>query len=95
MKPKVIQVVLVGGAYMSGRFDPGWAQVEALKDNGDLETLFVPDKAGHGFNAALDFVEDKTDTTEFRARLDEWVRTGVMPRCGSGNEVIIKTQGKE
>lgn len=95
MKPKVIQVVLVGGAYRSGRFDPGWAQVEALKDNGDLETLFVPERAGHGFNAALDFVEDRTDTTEFRARLDEWVRTGVMPPYGSGNEVIIKTQGKE
>jgi len=82
MKPKVIKVVLVGGTYKSGRYDPGWAQVEVLKDDGGIESLFVPEHVGQGFDAALDFVEKKADTTEFRARLDEWVPTGTMPPAG-------------
>ena len=67
---------MVGGAYHNGRYSPGWNNIEL--DNG--QTIYIPDTNVKGMNRVLDKADQKGhDTTQYRNRLETWVKTGQMP----------------
>ena len=82
---KVTKVILIGGHYdRKGVHYPPATKV-VLSDG---TVGLVPD--GGGFDGALDWIDEhgltdayhrryEADTTEFRVRLDVWVKTGRMP----------------
>jgi hypothetical protein len=77
MKTKVINVSLVGGAYRKGRYYSGFAN--ATLSNGKI--IYVPEEFSKGFKYVLKYVKDNNlaDTEEYNERLNEWVKSGIMP----------------
>lgn len=77
MKIKVVNVSLVGGAYRNGRYYSGYGN--ATLSNGKIE--YVPEEFAKGFQYVLKYIRDNdlADTTEYNERLNEWVKTGIMP----------------
>ena len=73
--PKVVNIILTGGAWKNGWRIPGRSDVD-LEDGRRLQ-VDAADQCG--FDGVLDAVEGKADTSRMRERLDEWVKTGVMP----------------
>lgn len=74
-KIQVTGVKMVGGAYKNGYRVPGWNIVK-LEDG--TEKFFGENFSG--FNSVCDAADEAGyDTKQFRRRLDEWVKTAVMP----------------
>lgn len=79
MNNLVTSIKLVGGAYQRGRYSPGWANITLA----DGSTRFVPEKNSNGFAAVLDYADSLgLPTADYRARINRWVETGVMPPSG-------------
>ena len=69
---KVIDITLTGSSYRNGRRIVGY--VKATLDNGSSVFLASGDM---GFKQAADIADGRGyDTTYYRAKLEQWVKTG-------------------
>lgn len=72
-KPKVIGMECVGGAYKNGFYHSGWGV--AILSNGTR--IITPEKDAYP-DGILNYVKDRADTSEYKKKLDNWVKTGEL-----------------
>jgi hypothetical protein len=79
---KLFRVVLTGPAYCRGMREPGFGQ--AWLDDG--RQIYVAEADAQGFDGVVNTVEKLgVNVAEYRQRLTEWVKTGVMPPTEGAN----------